>query len=180
MFSLINKYVLRGTLAPLLFVTCLLTPAQATSFNWSYEFADGTKAEGMLEGTMDPVGSNVVVVTAMMGTWTGDPFWKVDTVDSASNIVTVNGEFFDLIVDNSGDPGDFLVLDKLRQNLGVAILFNNDILAVADDPLAPERWSLTAKTLDTPAPWTLMLLGGTGMLGLLAWARRRDKRLAAI
>ena len=181
MSSFMNKPVVAATLCSMvLFFTTLVASVHATSFNWSYEFGDMTVASGMLEGDNDPSDSNVVVVTAMMGTWTGDASWTVDTVSPVDNIVTKNGEFFNLIVVNDADPSaQLLSLSKFLNSPGIAALINEGSAAAVDDPMAPERWSLTAKTLDTPATWTLMLFGGTGMLGLLAWARRRDTQLAA-
>ena len=177
MWSLFTKPLMTVVLATFFFVTGLVTSVQATSFNWSYEFGDMTTASGMLEGEIDPGDSNLVHVTGIMGVWTGDPLWEVNTISGIGR-VTFDGTFLDMFA--KGPMNTQIDLRRIKPVFDLDVAFivgRNGGIVILDQPFVSERWSLTRKTDPIPEPSTIILFG-TGMLGLLAWARRK-KTLAS-
>ena len=175
MSPLFNQHVIRGTLAPFLLVTCLLTPAHATSFNWSYTWATGTEASGMLVGSESRSDPNIIFIDDIMGGISTFPDVRFITNSTANTVsrdgTNMHANIIDIV--SVGGFRGFIIVSAIN-NIATFSRFGQ---VLESEPYRPNSWRLSEKTDPIPEPTTLMLFG-TGMLGLIAWARRKKKAAA--
>ena len=190
-----KKFIFSGIIASFVLLSCLASAVQAITYNYSYSWNSGGVLAGMLEGTLRD-DDNTVEVTSIMGSYTPGngpaPFdltySDVFATGGGPALVTLDGSNFNLFTGTSLFRNvEFFIHSGFNSsslfdppaptpNTGVKVEAEG-ISATRNGWVASERWSLTEKTA-VPEPSTLLLFG-TGMLSLLAWARRQ-KKLAAI
>ena len=176
MSSFMNKYFLLPTMATVLFVTGLVSSVHATSFNWSYTFLSGKTASGTLEGDIRPNFPDIIDVTAFRGTYNPAPqtiFTVLSGKFGGLRTVSFSGKAVGLFASETELPSDTsLVFVSSGSDPTASIKIGGIFVENDFDRWKPQAWTLTEKTPAIPEPASLILFG-TGMLGLLAWARRK-------
>lgn len=175
----VMRFLVVSGLAPIVVLSLLLTSVHATGFNFKYTFIDGEVFSGMFEGTFRD--SNVVDITAVFDpVYSGDLslVWASDLNIGAET--SLDGTTNRFIV-GSGTIGGFIPpIASFGQGLLGNVQINPD-----DDPFPSPAflqnetyfatsWELTEKPTSSPIPEpSTMLLFGTGVLGLIGYARRK-------
>ena len=181
-----KSFVIAGTLAPFVLLAFFTTLAHAVPMNFSYEWETGGRVDGMLEGDIGADG-NTVEVSSLMGTYTGGRFDLTIIKDDfpPGNVVSFNGNVMSLSTVGSSFIATVFVLvanDPVDPSRSLAFLRSSGGprgTELEEEPFNPDRWHLEQKPEVIPEPSTIILFG-TGMLGLLAWGRRRNKQSARV
>ena len=173
-----RTFVIAGTLAPLVLLTFLATSANATSFKWSYTFESGEVASGTLKGDISQLSPNIINVTEILGTYSGDPEARYTVLRPLFSTVSISGGFMSLVA------YDGVIFSDTAMSFGTGSDSSADIVSQGVDlerdiPFNPEAWTITEENPVIPEPSTIMLFGA-GMLGLFAAARYRKKPSADI
>ena len=163
-----------GTVATFVYFSVLATSAHAVPFNFSYEWASGGKVEGMFVGDIAPDG-NTVTVSEVMATYfccenSGSGLPIFSRRSSGAGMATFDGSN---VAFGGFDPSRSNTLLRVTNEF-TEILISPGVhsLEAEGEPFDASRWHLEQKQEVIPEPRTIILFG-TGMLGLLAWAHRK-------
>ncbi len=165
------KYLIAAALAAVV----ASTSAGATTFDFSYAFADGTLT-GSLEGTL--VGSSIENVSNVQMQVDGVSFDQ-PLYTASYNLSTGDLSLGNPIISTNGAQNDFAFGNAPTTDATQYFLFvsaageveANSPVADLDGPYNPANWSIqAAPPVPLPAAGWL-LTSGIGLLG--AWSRRR-------
>ena len=171
---LIRKTLLTTVGAFLLTPWIAVSAAQATLFNFSYTLETGDVVSGMLDGTVQANGDDVVVSDIMGLRFNGaSPGFDIGFVESFEElnfgpppeldpVVSFSGSFMDIIACETNFCAEGFLLSTDSGEFGSSFTGFEDY--------EPARWSLTEKAVPEPAG---LLLLGIGLVGLTTAARRR-------
>ena len=183
----IKSFIITGAVATVVFFTCLLASVQATSFVWSYIWKSGGVISGTLAGEIDMSDSNRITVSSIMGRYqpkvgfrrdfsTQDIFPNTLTLDGKGNDFTAREFIFGGTILRAlqflSGPGPGSDTAVFQEAIGI---MNPRVTVFESETFDRSSWAVTPITSEPiPEPSTLLLFG-TGMLGLLAWARRKKQ-----
>ena len=181
----IKSFLITGAVATVVFFTCLPASVQATSFVWSYIWKTGGIFSGTLKGEIDSGDNNMITVSSIMGRYqpkvgfhrdfsTQDIFPNTLTLDGKGNDFTAREFLFGGTIlralQFSSGPGPGSDTALFQEAVGI---MNPRVTVFENEAFDSSSWAVTPITSEPiPEPSTLLLFG-TGMLGLLAWARRK-------
>jgi hypothetical protein len=153
--------------------------AQAEVFDFSYTFADGRVASGVVEGTVQADLNTVYIYTVDSLTVLGEAIYPA--VAAASDEITPGVVTFDTSYMNFGATNPTF-------SFGFGVFFepSSEVLAIGAPPNGPRdvedfdptRWSFTeGRAVPEPATWVMMVFGFAG-IGALAYRARRKATVA--
>jgi hypothetical protein len=180
------KLLLKAAAIAAVFAACA---ANASTFDFSYTFADGQALTGSLDGTLN--GSLVTNISDVHVSLDGTAFLGAPLFAAAYNtttgtwdnttpaVVSTNGALNNFIFSDTAVPTDigvsnyfYFVNDPNGTNTGVFAANVNTSQAAFDN--VPGAWSLTPAPVPLPAALPLIISG----LGLFGAAARRRRDLA--
>ena len=167
-------------------LSAFATTAEAATFDWSYEFNNGTTLsgafDGVLGGDLDTITVSSVSNVLLNGGVVGLPLIVSSLTyffggGPSAAVVSISGLLMDICVDTSGGCfGDGFFFDTLFGNGAVT----NLPTAAEDYPFDAGDWSITERVSAVPVPAALPLLAtGIGALGVAGWRRRRQETAKA-
>ena len=182
-------------LGSILGITAPVGAAQASLFNFSYEFSTGDVLSGQFDGTISSGDANILEVGSVISaSFNGTAGPALTYVDSTTNYytssgtpakVSFDGSVMDILASTSPCCGDgFVFLDASLAGGSIPIntgpSFGSFGIPPDDEFFDAGRWSLTAfsPVATVPLPATLPLFSSAlGIFGLVRW-RGRGKRRA--
>jgi hypothetical protein len=175
-----NRSFRRHGGAALAMSSLVATSAQAEVFDFSYTFADGRVASGIVEGTVQADLNTVYIYTVDSLVVLGEsivPAVSVARDESTPGIVTFDNSYMNFFATNP------------TSSFGFGVSFepsSGEVLAVGAPPYGPRdveafdptRWSFTeGRAVSEPATWIMMGFGFAGM-GALAYRSPRRATVA--
>jgi hypothetical protein len=156
--------------------------AQAEVFDFSYTFADGGVASGVVEGTVQPDLNTVYIYTVDSLTVLGEAIYPAVAVardESTPGVVTFDNSYINFAATNpsfSFGFGAFQAPPSGPRVLAIGAPYYGER---EEEDFDPTRWSFTeGRAVPEPATWVMMGFGFAG-IGALAYRARRKATVAA-
>ena len=173
------------SLACLVIVSGVASPAKAALFNFSYDLMSGDTISGQFEGTIDVGDSNILLVDSVISAAFNGvagpalPYLSsatdwILTASVAPAAVSFDGSLMDILAATTG-PAFSEGFVFLPSDLGppTGAVNSGPFFGNANELFVSANWSLEA-VAPVPLPAAFPLLaGGLGLLGLLGWRRKR-------
>ena len=196
------KNALRIALALAVGVATLSSAAFADSFQYSYEFADGTVVSGTFDGIEDAGGNTVSSLSNITAQYNGTPFaasgslfdncfiagYMSGCAVASYDGLQTNLVFVDVDYGGGNQPyTEYLMISSFSNSYVQTHLMDQN--TTRWEPQIAERWSLVNTTHHTeenityvpePRSLTLLSMGLLGFLGIEAMRHRRARNQASI
>lgn len=170
-------------------LSAFATTAEAATFDWSYEFNNGTTLsgafDGVLGGDLDTITVSSVSNVLLNGGVVGLPLIVSSLTyffggGPSAAVVSISGLLMDICVDTSGGCfGDGFFFDTLF-GIGAFTDLPFGVATAQDNPFDAVDWNIAERVSAVPVPAALPLLAtGIGALGVAGWRRRRQETAKA-